>query len=274
MVDWHRPSTSGHIVGHDNLTLNVGRAGQVIGPGEWNIVFCSRTVADLNLFRRGGNKVFPLYLYDSDKNAELDFGETRALNLSREFLSRLAQSIGRSSGRSGLPMGMSAEQVFFYIYAILNANSYRKRFKEFLKSDYPRIPFPRGIEVFEGVSAAGKVLVECHTLSGSIPRPSEVKYVGNTSVKIESVNWDNGTVWLDKRRSAGFSGMTSDIWAYQVGGYQVCEKWLESRQGRQLQVSDIEHFLTVTQVIKLTISTQASLDEDIARNGGWPKAFQ
>ncbi len=273
MVDWHRPSTSGHIVGHENLTLNVGRAGQVIGPGEWNIVHCSRTVADFNLFRRGGNGVFPLYLYDSDKNTGLDFGETRALNLSHEFLTRLAQSIGRSSERSGLPKGISVEQVFYYIYAILNAKTYRKRFKEFLKSDYPRIPFPRGIEIFKEISSAGKVLVECHTLSASMLNPKDVKYVGSPSVKVDKVNWDNGTAWIDKRKSAGFSGITSDIWAYQVGGYHVCEKWLESRQGLQLLASDIEHFLSVTQAIKLSISTQATLDEYIASNGGWPKAF-
>ncbi|MFN4033418.1 MAG: type ISP restriction/modification enzyme [Fimbriimonadales bacterium] len=169
-----RPEVMRHLLAGENVALIVGRFGAATGDKEWNIVFVSRQMVDLNIFRRGGGEVYPLYLYSEAQGSLMGGG--RRENLSARFLEALAERVGGSTapsaahaqrrplsfraegeesqaevlrfaqndkGRVAIAnLGVSEEQVLAYIYAVLHAPAYRSRYAEFLRRDFPRIPLP------------------------------------------------------------------------------------------------------------------------------------
>jgi hypothetical protein len=104
---------------------------------------------------------------------------------------------------------------------------------------------------------------------------------------VERVGWYEGVVWLDAGRtvasqgyiatepgSRGFRGVPKRVWDFEVGGYQVCHKWLKDRKGRTLSVEDISHYQRIVVTLSETIRIMAEIDEVIEEHGGWPGAFQ
>jgi len=114
----------------DNIALAIGRAGQVTGSPEWDVIFCVDRPADLNLFRRGGAMLFPKYLYTDGQ--------------------RPPNSV------------IQRDDIFYYIYALCHSSEYRRRYADFLKFDYPRIPITNNNAIFESLAELGRELVEVH----------------------------------------------------------------------------------------------------------------
>lgn len=268
--------TMQHMLSGENLAMLVGRAGQVIGQGQWDIVFCTRGLSEFNLFRRGGHNLLPLYLTieEQRQQLELDYAVTRKPNLSENFLKILSDTLGVPQTIGSLmPAGIKPEDIFYYIYSILYSPVYRERYAEFLKIDYPRIPLTPSLDLFKSLSNLGNKLVssslmECSSASSHIKSTS----IGKDS-KIEKVSWSDDTIWIDKDKLNGFEGVVEDVWSYHVGGYQVCEKWLKDRKDRVLSSVDIEYFKKIIISISKTIELMNQIDEKIDEYGGWPDAF-
>lgn len=189
----------------------------------------------------------------------------------------------------------SPEDVFHYIYAVLHSPTYRSRYAEFLKIDFPRIPLPGGPEVFDALVPLGAELVALHlmestrldqpmtTLVGvgkhSEPRVEKVTFTANTPTS-QQANTPTGTVWLDKAQTTGFQGVPEEVWNFHIGGYQVCEKWLKDRDpkkrnpGRILTPDDISHYHKIVVALSETIRIMNEIDIAIDANGGWPEAFR
>src|SRR5581483_2194917 len=151
--------------GSKNLALLIGKAGQVIHQQAWDIVFCSRLMTEFNLFRRGGNNIFPLYLVRNDKQA------SRAVNLAPAFIANIVARLGlrwTGEGRGDLRQSMGPEDVFCYIYALLHSPTYRARYAPFLKRDFPRIPLTSSLALFRALCATGEKLVRLHLMEGEI----------------------------------------------------------------------------------------------------------
>jgi predicted helicase len=135
----------------------------------------------------------------------------------------------------------STEEIAGYIYAILHAPTYRARYADFLRIDFPRIPFPERAEDFEALSRLGWALVEAHLLRPSLPRAGMAGYVGKGDDRVEAVRYDpsDGTVWINKTR--GFRPVPKQVWEFHIGGYQVLDKYLKSRKDRVLTLDEIRH---------------------------------
>jgi predicted helicase len=264
----------------DNLGLCVGRQGQVL-PGQWGVVFCTSFPQDQNLFYRGGNTVFPLYLYGD--RSEFGF-DSRRHNLSGGFLAELGARLCRDlDGETGLPSEMDPEDVFGYLYAILHSRSYRTRYSQYLEVDFPRIPLPGGSALFSALASLGRSLVSLHLLEAVDLDSQGATMRGSSSQVVEKVSYSEETVWIDSAKTRGFKGVPEEVWNFHIGGYQVCEKWLKDRQakggknprpGRVLTDEDIEHYQKIVVALSETIRIQAEIDEVIEAHGGWPGAFQ
>ena len=137
-----------HMLEGENLALCVGRQGHVVGDSQWNLIYCSKTIGDLNLFYRGGNVNFPLYRYFTAAD--------RRTNISRELIECLANAHRNEP---------SPEDVFHYVYAVLHAPSYREKYAEFLRRDFPRVPFPVERDLFVKIASLGVRLAELHLLT-------------------------------------------------------------------------------------------------------------
>ena len=163
------------------------------------------------------------------------------------------------------------EEIFYYIYAVLYSNSYRTKYAEFLKIDFPRVPFTKDYKVFSSMAEYGKRLVDLHLLKAQELDPPVAKFQGKGSDKVEKVKYEpvGQTFVSDTKESLPriyinndqyFEGVKQEVWEYQIGGYQVCDKWLKDRKGRRLLLDDIKHYCNVVTALQKTIEIQKAID--------------
>lgn len=273
MIDWPRPEVTRHLLAGKNLGINIGRAGQVIDQGPWDIIFCTRSVTEFNLFRRGGNSLFPLWLYQDHADPKMNMGsdEYRQVNIEPTFLRGLAQRFDLpSAGPCGVPQGLTPEDILRYAYAVFHSPDYRTRYAEFLKTDFPRLPLTNRLELFRCLSMLGGELIALHLMESSMLTHHITTYIGQVNPEVEKISFDNDSVWLDKAQTRGFRGVPEAVWVFHIGGYQVCEKWLKDRKGRTLSAEDIEHYQRIVVALHETIRIMGEIDEVIEAHGGWP----
>ena len=189
------------------------------------------------------NYVFPLWLYQN--------GVNRTENLSAEF---------RALMDARYDHHYSPEEIFGYIYAVLHAPSYRTRYAEFLRIDFPRIPFPKTKAEFDTLSKLGWALVQAHLLR-KLPRKGLAQYHGKGEHEVESVRYDpkDEAVWINKTQC--FKPLPQNVWDFHIGGYQVLDKYLKSRKGRTLSLDEINHVAAVADALAFTIEQMAKIDE-------------
>ncbi|MBN1921427.1 MAG: DUF559 domain-containing protein, partial [Anaerolineae bacterium] len=161
------------------------------------------------------------------------------------------------------------EDILHYIYAILHSPTYRARYAEFLKIDFPRIPLPSNPAQFWCLVALGRDLVAFHLLEH--PRVNEVitRYPipGDNRVEKGHPQYAAGRVFINPTQY--FEGVPEEVWEFQIGGYQVCDKWLKDRRGRLLTFDDLLHYQKVVVALKETIGLMAEIDDVIPE---WPIA--
>ena len=185
---------------------------------------------------------FPLFAY-------LEGGE-RHENLSSDFRSFLAARYEHH---------YSPEEILGYIYAVLYAPTYRNQYAEFLRLDFPRIPFPETKDEFDALSKLGWELVQAHLLL-QFPRRGLATYRGKGDHVVEAVRYDpEQAVFINERQC--FVPVPQAVWDFHIGGYQVLEKYLKSRKGRTLSLDEINHIAAVADVLAFTIEQMAKIDK-------------
>jgi predicted helicase len=224
-----------------NLALIIGRQGHVVGAMPWNLVFCSKSLVDLNIFYRGGGVVFPLYLYDENNN--------KNLNLRMNKVEEMEEITG----------SLDSEELFNYIYAVLHSNIYRKKYATFLKFDFPRIPYPKDKKTFNKLAKLGNELIKYHLLEHENIDPYKISYLGKGDNIVEKPEYKDGKVYIN---STQYFGNVSEIaWNFYIGGYQPAQKWLKDRKGRELSPDDIEHYSKIVIVLKETDRIMKEIDK-------------
>jgi len=259
-IDRGREEVMRHIL-QDNLCLCSGRAGQVVGgEAPWNLAFCSNSVQDHNMFYRGGVITFPLFLYPStSKNtlfSGLDSPSEKVTNLNLTLLT----TVRKAHGDRPTP-----EVSFYYIYATIYSNVYREKYAEFLRIDFPRIPFTSDHELFDELAALGKRLVNLHLLRSDELDPPIAKFEGDGDGIVQTgkngLCYDPETERVFINETQCFKGLPPQVWEYQIGGYQVCDKWLKDRKGRRLNLDEIKTYCQIVTALAKTIEIQAEIDE-------------
>ena len=273
-----------HMRTKGNLSMCVGRAGQVIGSKTWDVLFVSAFPTDINLFRRGGNCLFPLYVYADPCDLEIDVAD-RSPNLAPEFVAEVAAAFDLEftpAGRGDLETTFGPEDVFHYIYAILHSPEYRSRYADFLKSDFPRVPLPdrrtgRYIrrlrrELLAQLVELGARLSALHLMETDGDAQPAFKAQGTNLVEriryVEPADGDPGRVYLNTTQH--FEGVAPETWEFTIGGYQPAQKWLKDRKGRELSYDDIAHYQRICAALAETPTLMSRIDETIDAHGGWP----
>lgn len=267
--------TMKYMLNGNNLAFAIGRAGAAIDQREWNIVLCVNTITDLNLYRRGGNSIFPLYLNadtHAPQTAMIKDSQPR-INFSRDFLNSLSNRLALKSQANGLPDGINPADIFSYAYAMFYSPGYRRRYSEFLKVDFPRLPLTGSIKLFQQLCQIGDQLTKLHLMESPLLDKPPHLYVGSKNPIVDKVSYRSDTVWLDKAQTEGFRSVPESVWNFHIGGYQICEKWLKDRKMLTLSKDDIEHYERMVLAIRKTIRIMTEIDEVIDAHGGWPEAF-
>jgi predicted helicase len=285
-MDYPRKELKAHVLGKENLALGVGRQGKAVSDPVWNLLTVSRHPIDANIFRRGGVNVFPLYIYPQNGHANGDstndafeLETERRVNFAPKFVSQLEKTlniqfipensiISRSHAPHGnaetprcgaLPKNIGAEDVFYYMYAIFHSPTYRNRYAEFLKIDFPRLPLTSDLALFLKLAELGAELVNIHLMETDLGDIAGYSIEGDNIV--EKPEYRDARVYLNKTQY--FAPVSQEVWDFHIGGYQVAQKWLKDRKGRELKVDDIEHYLYMLAALEKTIELMERIDEVI-----------
>ena len=234
-------------------------------------VFVSENISDLNsvsLQTKEQSYVFPLYLYPTENEANL--GEQRKPNLDETIWRKIDACLegdSRFRGKDNQEGHITTpEQVFDYIYGVLHTPSYREYYREFLKIDFPRIPYPKNAEEFNRIAAVGEKLRKLHLMQ-EIPQPLTVSFNIPGDNVVSEVRYEKeipdrvgedkvGKVFINK--SQCFENVPELAWNFYIGGYQPAQKWLKDRKNRTLTYDDIEHY---RKIIAILIETHNLMQE-------------
>ncbi len=217
---------------------------------------------------REANQVFPLYIYGTlgETKGTLfeQVNENKVPNISTLFIHQFSDKVGLkfiSDGQGDLKKDFGPEDIITYIYAILNSPTYRSRYGEFLKIDFPRIPLTSDRELFKILAGKGKELVGLHLLKSSKVEEFITTYPISGDNKVEKVIYIDSKVMINPNQY--FGGVPEEVWNFKIGGYQVCDKWLKDRKGRTLTSEDISHYQRIVVALNETIRLMKEIDEVI-----------
>lgn len=174
--------------------------------------------------------IFPLYLYRDDGS--------RIPNLKKEIVNEIEKVTGK----------VTPEEILDYIYAVLHSPNYRNKYKEFLKIDFPRIPYPKDKKSFKKLVALGTELRLLHLLESPKVNKFNTTYPVAGSDTVEKLTYNKGKVFINPEQY--FGNVPEVAWNFYIGGYQPAQKWLKDRKGRTLTNEDIEHYQKI--IIALT----------------------
>jgi len=282
MICRPRSDVMSHMLKGDNLSLIASRTQPA--PGKWTYCGVTRDLARVRSFANGAQGVsnsFPLYLYavavpENERKLALDVPE-RAPNLAPDFVSALEDAVCLeldASEEAKEVASFTPEDVFHYIYAILNSADYRSRFSKELLSGFPRVPLPADDAMFFALSDLGDKLTRLHLMEDEVAggpafsvsgdnRVARVRFVGPSGDR-------PGRVYINKEQH--FEGVPQEVWSFTIGGYRPAEKWLKERKGRVLSYDDIELYRRMCSVIAETPRIMSDIDSAIEEHGGWPTA--
>ena len=215
----------------------------------------SNNIVDLHIIETANASayVFPLYLYPEinkkDLFSEHETGEKKP-NIKPELFEELKKNYKKE---------VTPEEIFYYIYAVLYSNIYRTKYAEFLKIDFPRVPFTKNNKLFIQLGKLGHQLADLHLLKSKELDKTISKFPVDGSSKVEKPKYENEKVWINKEQY--FDGIKAEVWQYQIGGYQVCEKWLKDRKNRTLTLDEIKTYCKIVTALSKTMKLQNEIDK-------------
>jgi predicted helicase len=280
-MDYPRRELLDHVAGKKNLCLNTVRQTKM---ESWQHAVVSDSPAPaVYVELKDGSNIFPLYLYPTAKGSLFDIDEPtdtpggRRPNLAPEFIADFSKRLQMdfiADGKGDRVKTFGPEDVFDYMYAVFHSPTYRTRYAEFLKIDFPRLPLTSNTELFRTLCALGSELVGLHLMEQHAPPVARFPVKGDNIV--ETVRYtepgqqgaDEGRVWINKEQY--FENVPPEVWNFHVGGYQVCQKWLKDRKGRTLTYGDLAHYQHIVAALAETIRLMAAIDATIEDHGGWP----
>jgi predicted helicase len=260
-----------HFINNRNLGLIFNR--QIAGANSSHFFVTRKPICKGTFYlgNKGVDYLAPLYTY-TGKVGSNNLAQTN--NFEEQYFRFFTKHIF-------LPdLPETSESIFSYLYASAHSPTYRTRYAEFLKIDFPRIPLPGGPDVFHALVPLGEQLVALHLMESPLLDTPITHTVGDNWT-VGKVGYADGTVWIDGKGTkaayaagtTGFVGVPEEVWNFHIGGYQVCEKWLKDRKNRTLSADDIAHYQKIVVALHETIRLMAEIDVVIEEHGGWPGAF-
>jgi len=251
-----------------------------------------------------GSYISPLYLYANGKLPEEDLfahDNGRRPNLSAEFINEFCEKlqvkfVPDGLGRPG-KREVGPELIFHYAYAVFHSPTYRERYAEFLRADFPRLPLTSDFELFRTLAGFGGELVDLHARGQGEPRDlsfpvkgdnviEEVRYQPPASTPVAAdvrrltskgqseprdlgcYEASKGRVWINDRQYV--EGVPESAWAFPVGGYLPAQRWLKDRLGRTLGFVEQEEYHRIVWALLETKRLMGEIDASIKQHGGWP----
>jgi predicted helicase len=227
------------------LKENVGLVFERLSPkNDFKNIFVCKGFADSHVLGTAHCKGYfaPLYLYHEDGS--------KTPNLDSAIWNKINEVVGETT----------PEDILDYIYAVLHSPKYRETYKEFLKIDFPRVPYPASQEEFLRLVAHGRHLRELHLLAPSAVREFITTFPvgGNNLVEKKYPEYRDGNVYINA--SQYFGNVPKEVWEFYIGGYQPAQKWLKDRRERTLSDDEIDHYQKMIVSMNETMKVMREVD--------------
>jgi predicted helicase len=210
----------------------------------------------------GEARAYPLFLYKDE-----DLLKTgKAPNFNPAFLKTMSERLGlHQEDHDLMPKGITAENILGYAYAVFFSPTYRSRYAEFLRKDFPRLPLTANLKLFNQLSVKGVELISLHLLESPLLDSLITTWSKSGSNKVEAVKYEEqgGLVWINKTQH--FAGIPKEVWQFEFGGYDVCDKWLKDRKGLCLSYDDLQQYQKIVVAIHETMRIMTEIDEAIPK---------
>lgn len=262
-VERPRIETMEHFLENENIGLMIGRQFSAIGSDIFDIVFCTDKITDLNFYRRGGEQIFPLYLYPTTRSKKFLKKENPNFN-EENFTSKIENF--KESFRAFIDElykeKFSPQNILGYIYAVLFHKIYREKYFDFLKIDFPKIPFTKDKNTFKNLSKLGLKLINLHLLKNDEldfnVGEALFKDIKNKNFKIQKIKYNKDTKELFINESLYFTKVSPEIYEFKIGGYAVLDKYLKSHKEEDI---DHKHFTLIIQTLDETLKIQDEISK-------------
>ena len=270
-----------HLLNGDNLALCTTR--QVLD--EFRHVLCTKLVSDncsLSSATRERTTTFPLYTYSSNQKIQRSLFDTtdsgewalsaqgRRPNLSKAFVEEFAGKLGLTfitDGMGDLVRTFGPEDILHYAYAVFHSPTYRERYAEFLKIDFPRLPLTSDVDLFRTLAGFGAELVKLHLMDRATLGQAITQLGGEGDDTVPAKGgfpkYDEKEQRVYFNKTQYFAGVGAEVWVFHVGGYQVLHKWLKDRRGRELSYDELMHYQFIVVALQKTMDLMTQIDDAI-----------
>lgn len=261
MVDWGREKYMYNIITGDNLNLITARQST---DTNWSLVQITENMID-NRFHfsyKGIPSQFPLYLYSvSDGQQTIEESEERTPNLKVEIVNQIEQNLALTftHEKETTENTFAPIDILDYIYAVLHSPTYREKYKEFLKIDFPRVPYPKDQDTFWQLVKLGGEIRQIHLLESPTVEEYITQYPMDGDNVVGKPKYKDGKVYINDTQY--FDNVPQVAWEFYIGGYQPAQKWLKDRKGRKLEFDDILHYQKIIVALSETDRLMKEIDK-------------
>ena len=242
-----------HINGHENIALILCRQGGAANLDAWDCVFAVDMISDQNIYRRGGGTVLPLYLYVEE------LGKYKRIpNINPDIYDQIVASLN-DVDNTGKNNDITPTELVAYIYAVLHSVSYRKKYQEYLNKDFPRVPYPKDISIFQELVHLGLKLIDIHTKYMLKEVNDIYNFTGSGDNIANKTAWRENKLYINK--SQYFDNVSKETFEYTIGGNSPIQKWLKDRKGQTLSDNDIVILQKIIAAVSNTIGIIKQIDD-------------
>lgn len=253
-----------HLLAQNNVALACCK--QIKAFDTYQHCFIAQNIVESCLVSNKTSEItytFPLYLINEDSEQKSFFVKNRKPNLNMDIVQELEQKLGLTfTPEKENTVGTFAPiDILDYIYGVLHSNKYRTKYKEFLKIDFPRIPYPENADYFFKVAQLGKQLREIHLLESPVVNEFITSYPEGGDNEVVKPEYKDNKVYINKTQY--FDNVPEIAWNFYIGGYQPAQKWLKDRRGRLLSYEDILYYQKIIVSLIKTYETMQLIDSTI-----------
>ncbi|MBR8636045.1 type ISP restriction/modification enzyme [Campylobacter jejuni] len=248
-----------HFLENENIGLICDRGTKL---NNIDNIFISSKIIDLHLVG-SGSYIYPLYLYPTTRSKKFLKKENPNFN-EENFTSKIENF--KESFRAFIDNlykeKFSPEDILGYIYAVLFHKIYREKYLDFLKIDFPKIPFTKDKNTFKNLSKLGLKLINLHLLKNDEldfnVGEALFKDIKNKNFKIQKIKYNKDTKELFINESLYFNKVSPEIYEFKIGGYAVLDKYLKSHKEEDI---DHKHFTLIIQTLDETLKIQDEISK-------------
>ena len=263
LVERAREKLMQHFINGENLGIAVCKQFKT-GETYQHVSISNKIIESCFVSNRTSEitSIFPLYLYlESNAQQTIDQTPKRTPNLNIEIVNQIAKKLklNFTYEKEAAEDTFAPIDILDYIYAVLHSPTFREKYKEFLKIDFPRVPYPKDKDTFWTLVKLGGEIRQIHLLESPTVKKHITQYPIDGTNEVGKPKYENGKVYINETQY--FDNVPEVAWNFFIGGYQPAQKWLKDRKERKLEFDDILHYQKIIVALSETDRIMKEIDK-------------